>query len=49
MEKVVRLATFAEEHAENASLTYWLSRPPEERIAYVEQLRQEYICACPLT
>ena len=40
---VVRLTTFAEEYAENASLTYWLSRPPEERIAYVEQLRQEYI------
>ena len=45
MEKTVRLTTFAEEQAENASLAYWLSRPAEERIAYVERLRREYV-AC---
>ena len=43
MEKIARLTTFAEEQSENAELTYWLSRPPEERIAHVERLRQDYI------
>ena len=45
MEKIVCLTTFAEEQAENASLAYWLSRAPQERIAYVERLRREYIAS----
>ncbi len=45
MEKIIRLTTFAEEQGQNASLAYWLSRPPQERIAYVERLRQEYIAS----
>ena len=45
MEKVIRLTTWAQEQAENAPLAYWLSRPTQERIAYVERLRQEYIAS----
>ena len=43
MDRVLSLTTFEEERAENAALEYWLSRPPEERIAEVERLRREYI------
>jgi hypothetical protein len=42
MKSVVRLTSFEELEAANASLTYWLSRPPLERIAEVERLRREY-------
>lgn len=42
MDRVITLTTFDEEHARNSSLEYWLSRPPEERIAEVERLRREY-------
>ena len=37
----MRLATFEELNTANASLTYWLTRPPLERIAEVERLRRE--------
>jgi hypothetical protein len=43
MERVITLTTFDEEQSRNASLEYWLSRPPEERIAEVERLRREYM------
>jgi hypothetical protein len=43
MDRVVSLTTFDEEQARNSSLEYWLSRPPEERIAEVERLRREYL------
>jgi hypothetical protein len=43
MERVITLTTFDEEQSRNASLEYWLSRPPEERIADVERLRREYM------
>lgn len=43
MEKVLRFTTFDELEDENPSLTYWLSRPPEERIAEVERLRRQYL------
>ena len=43
MERVLRLSTFEEEQNEKSSLTYWLSRPPAERIAEVERLRREYM------
>lgn len=42
MEKTLRLTSFEQEAAENPQLTYWLSRPPEERIAEVERLRHEF-------
>ena len=45
MERVVRLTSFQEEDGTSAALEYWLSRPPEERIAEVERLRREYIAA----
>ena len=43
MDRVLSLTTFEKERAANAALEYWLSRPPEERIAEVERLRQEYV------
>jgi len=45
MERVLSLTTFGEERRRNAALDYWLSRPPEERIAEVERLRREYLQA----
>ena len=45
MERVLSLTTFDEVQKENPSLTWWLSRPPEERIAEVERLRREYYIA----
>ena len=43
MERIVSLTSFEEERNHNPSLEYWLSRPPEERIAEVERLRREYL------
>jgi hypothetical protein len=43
MDLVMRLVGVEEVHAHNASLAYWLSRPPAERIAEVERLRREYM------
>jgi hypothetical protein len=42
MDRVIGFTTFEEDEAGNAELAYWLSRPPEERIAEVERLRREY-------
>jgi len=42
MDRVITQMTFDEEQVRNAPLEYWLSRPPEERIAEVERLRREY-------
>jgi hypothetical protein len=43
MDLVMRLVGVEEVHSRNASLAYWLSRPPAERIAEVERLRREYM------
>lgn len=43
MERVLCYSTFQQDAEENAALVYWLSRPPEERIAEVERLRREYM------
>lgn len=43
MERVLSFSTFEQDAKENAGLVYWLSRPPEERIAEVERLRREYM------
>ena len=43
MKRVVSLSSFEDERKENPTLAYWLSRPPEERIAEVERLRGEYL------
>ena len=45
MDRVVSLTTFEEQRERNPALAYWLSRPPEERIAEVERLRREYVAA----
>jgi hypothetical protein len=45
MDRVISVTTFEEERSRNSSLAYWLSRPPEERIAEVERLRREYMVA----
>jgi hypothetical protein len=42
MDRIITLTTFDEEQVRNAPLEYWLSRPPEERLAEVERLRREY-------
>jgi hypothetical protein len=42
MDRVLNLTSFDEELAANRALEFWLSRPPEERIAEVERLRREY-------
>jgi hypothetical protein len=47
MDRVVSVTTFEREREENPVLAYWLSRPPEERIAEVERLRREYILQVP--
>jgi hypothetical protein len=45
MERVVSFTSFEEERRTKPALAYWLSRPPEERIAEVERLRREYMTA----
>jgi hypothetical protein len=42
MERILSLTTFEEQGRGNPWLEYWLSRPPEERIAEVERLRRDY-------
>ena len=42
LQRVARMTTFDEERRERPSLAYWLSRPPEERIAAVEFLRRQF-------
>jgi len=36
------LTTFEEQQARNEWLEYWLTRPPEERLAEVDRLRREF-------
>jgi len=43
MDDSLRLITLEELGATNAPLSYWLTRPPEERIAEVERLRREFV------
>jgi hypothetical protein len=45
MEKVLSITTFERDRSSKSALAYWLSRPPEERIAEVERLRREYLTA----
>ena len=41
LRRVVRLTSFEEEERTRPALRYWLSRPPEERLAAVEYLRRQ--------
>ncbi len=40
-ERSIRVTSFAEEERTRPALRYWLSRPPEERVAAVEFLRRQ--------
>lgn len=42
IEKVVRLRSLHDPELEREDLEYWLSRPPEERVAEVDRLRWEF-------
>ena len=44
MEKVIARTAL---HAPSRDREYWMSRPPEERIAAVEELRQQWIAQHP--
>ena len=39
--RVARVTSFEEERRNRPALRYWLSRPPDERIAAVEFLRRQ--------
>ena len=39
--RIVRLTSFADEERTRPRLRYWLSQPPEERVAAVEFLRRQ--------
>jgi hypothetical protein len=41
IEKIVHKADLPEFSEVKATLAYWLSRPPEERVAAVERLRRQ--------
>jgi hypothetical protein len=43
MDRVLTLTTFEQDARQNPALEYWLSRPPEERLAEIERLRRDYI------
>lgn len=43
MEKILSVTTLWSDDSTQAALAYWLSRPPDERIAEVERLRREYV------
>ena len=40
MERVVKIVGLREEQSD---LTYWLSKTPQERLAAIEILRQQYV------
>ena len=42
LQRVIRMTSFEEERRERPALRYWLSRPPEERVAAVEFLRRQF-------
>jgi hypothetical protein len=41
LQRLIRITSFAEEARTRPALQYWLSRPPEERVAAVEYLRRQ--------
>lgn len=41
IQRVLTETTFEEEEQQRPALRYWLSRPPEERVAAVEFLRRQ--------
>jgi hypothetical protein len=47
IEKVVRKLKLGDPAPEREDLEYWLSRPPEERVAQIERLRREWYGPLP--
>lgn len=41
LQRTLRLTSFADEERTRPALRYWISRPPEERVAAVEYLRRQ--------
>jgi hypothetical protein len=42
IEKVVKVKDLSDKSLQREDLYYWLSRPPEDRIAAVEYLRRQF-------
>lgn len=42
IQKIVKKYRLQESAATQADLAYWLSKPPEERVAAVDYLRRQY-------
>lgn len=42
LKKVVRVRKLGDPALEREDLDYWLSRPPAERVAMVDELRREF-------
>ena len=42
LDRVVRITTDTEAADDRRDLAHWLSRPPEERIRHVEELRRQW-------
>jgi hypothetical protein len=40
--KIAKIATKTSLKGEGSDVSYWLSRPPAERLAALEEIRQEY-------
>lgn len=49
LDRVVRVTTDTEADDDRRDLAYWLSRPPEERIRHVEELRRQWPGYCDAT
>ena len=49
LDRVVRITTDTEADDDRRDLAYWLSRPPEERIRHVEELRRQWPGYCDST
>jgi hypothetical protein len=49
LERVIRITTDTEADDDRRDLAYWLSRPPEERIRHVEELRRQWSGSCDST
>jgi hypothetical protein len=47
LQRIVRLISFADEQRTRPALRYWLSRPPMERVAAVEYLRDKSMDLAP--
>ena len=42
IKKVIKISTLNDKNLISDDLKYWLSKPPEERVAAVDYLRRQY-------